>query len=122
MMDPFVEKIKKQYELRVIEILIGRCYPSSEISNLNKKRMIFEEAEIFYRDHIFGLTGSDATHHNVEQRFPSLNTSIRAELSVFAEKMHSTGDDVEKIEKVMAEYGVTVSFNAERLKAVLKTK
>lgn len=122
MQDPFIEKIKKQYELRVIEQFIGRCYPMEDVANARKKNTIFEEAEVFYRDHIHGLKGADATHHNVERRFPSLNGAIRAELSSFAEKMGEAGDQIDKIEAVLNSCGAAVSFSAERLKTLIKSR
>jgi hypothetical protein len=119
-MDVFEKEKKKEFELKVMELMVGRNYPMEEVSDLRKKLAIREEAEVFYRDHIQGMTGKDASHHNVEQRFPRLNEKIRMELSSFAEKMHAAGEDITKIEAVIKEFGVSFSISAEKLKSMIK--
>lgn len=122
MLDPFAERLKKQYELRVLETLMARCYPLEEITDLRRRRAILEEAEVFYRDHIHGMVGTDATHHDVAKRFPSLNEAMRKEISAFAERMAEAGEEEGKIEGVLAAWDVRVSFSSERLKALLKSR
>jgi hypothetical protein len=119
-MDIFLETKKKEYELKVIELLVGRTTPVEDLADVRKKRMIMEQAEVYYRDHIHGVTGTDASHHNIKQRFPDLNEKIRQELSTFAEQMHEAGDSLERIQAVINAFGVNLDFNAEKLKTLLK--
>jgi len=120
MLDTFQEKKKKEYELKVIELLIGRCYSVEDVSNPAKKRSIFEEAEVFFRDHIHGVTGTDASHHNIKTRFPNLTEKLRHELSAMSERMHEAGEDIPKIEEVFRAFGLNISFSNDRLKTMLR--
>ena len=120
MIDSFHEVKKKEYERWVIDHLIGRTYPMGEVSDQRKKVTIFNEGEVFYRDHIEGLLGSEASYHNVKQRFPSLNEEIKVLLSEFAEKMRKAGDSQEKMEAVFREYGLSISFSSDKLKTLMK--
>ena len=120
MLDPFQEKKKKEYEFKTIELLIGRCYPIADVANPRKKMSISEEAEVFYRDHIHGVTGSDASHHNVKTRFPNLNDKIKNELSAMAEKMAEASDDITKIEQTLSNFGLRISFSDDKFKTMLK--
>jgi hypothetical protein len=118
-MDMIVEEKKKEYALKVIELLVGRSYPLPDISDIMKKHTIMEEAEVFYRDHIKGVTGGDASYHNTHQRFPNLNEKIRNELSSFAEKMNESGDDLSKMQQVIKDFGITIDFYSDKFKAML---
>lgn len=122
MLDAFAERLKKQYELRVIESMMARCYPLSDLTDLRRRREILDEAEVYYRDHIHGVVGTDASHHDVAKRFPALNEAMRTELSAFAERMAEAGQDEAKIESVFAAFGVNVSFSSERLRSLLKCR
>ncbi len=119
-MDAFVEAKKKENAFKVIELLLGRSYPITDISDVKKKRNIMEQAEVFYRDHIYGASGKDAAYHNIAKRFPDLNEKIMNELSAFSDRMHEAGDDLMKIQEVINNFGISVDFNAERLKALLR--
>ena len=119
MLDSFQQSRKKEYERKVIEYLIGRCYPLDEVSSQRKKMAIQDEAEVFYRDHIQGMLGKDSSHH-VNKRFEVLNEKIQNELSVFAEKIHEAGDDLVRIEDVFKAYGQTISFSGDKLKSMMK--
>jgi len=122
MLDPFHEKKKKEYELKVLELMIGRCYPVSEISEPKKKLSVCQEAEVFYRDRIHGVSGSDASFHDVKSRFPNLSERIKTEISVFSDKMAEAGEDIPKIEAVIRNFGLNVNFSDERLKSLLKNR
>jgi len=118
-MDFYEEERKKKYVLEVIELLIGRCYDLSEISDVRKKTIIRNEAEVFYRDHIAGAMDSEASHHNIEQRFPNLNIKLRSELSLLAEKLEEAGSDIQKTEEVIKSFGISANFASDKLKNIL---
>ena len=119
-MDIYEEQRKKKYESEVIELLIGRCYPLEEISDIHKKTIIRNEAEVFYRDHIAGAVDADASHHNIEQRFPHLNIKLRTELSQFAEEMSKADENITQIESVIKKFGITANFASDKLQNLLK--
>jgi hypothetical protein len=120
MLDSFHEKKKKEYELKLIELMIGRCYTLADVSDPRKKINIRDEAEVFYRDHIHGVTGAEASHHNVKTRFPNLNDRVKTELSVFAEKMAEAGEDIVKIEATLRNFGLNVNFSNDKLKSMIR--
>ena len=121
-MDMDIEEKKKSYAIKVIDLLIGRCYPMADISDPRKKHNILGEAEVFYSDHITGDTGGKASFHNVEQRFPNLNEKIRNELSSFAERMHEADEDFGKVEQVIRDFGISVDFQADKLKMLMNQR
>lgn len=113
------EERKKKYVSEIIELLIGRCYDFSEISDTHKKTIIRTEAEVFYRDHIPGSVDSEASHHNIEKRFPNLNIKLRSELSLLAEKMEEADSDIQKTEEVIKSFGISANFASDKLKNLL---
>ena len=121
-MDIYEEERKKKYEREVIELLIGRCYDLEEISDLHTKTIIRNEAEVFYRDHIAGAIDAEASHHDITKRFPHLNVKLRSELSLFAEKMIKAGDNIEKVESVIKDYGFNISFSSDKLRNLLNNQ
>ena len=114
-MDDNDQNLKKKFELDVIQNLIARCYDMATIQDERLKRTIVGEAETFYRDHIKDTYGADASHHNIEKRFPNLNAKMRAEVARFANEMAET-HVIEEVEKLAAKYGVTRSVLNEKLK------
>ena len=121
-MDMIIEEKKKEYALKVIELLVGRSFSLEDISDIRKKHTIMEEAEVYYRDHITGVTGGDASYHNIKQRFPNLNEKIRNELSSFAQKMFESGDDLLKMQQVIKDFGITIDFYSDKLKTMLNSR
>ena len=120
MIDSFKEIKKKEYVRWTIDYFVGRTYPLAMVSDQRKKLAIFDEAEVFYRDHMQGILGSEASYHNVKQRFPALNEEMKVLLSAFAEKMDAAGDDEAKMEAVFREYGLNISFSSDKLKNIIK--
>lgn len=119
-MDHIEEALKKKYERQVVDLLIGRTCKIEDISDARKKNLILDEALIFYRDHIRGSVGSDASHHDVGRRFPGLNEEIRVELSRFSEKMYDADQDMAAIEAVIKEFGINVSFATDRFRSSIR--
>ncbi len=113
--------VKKKFETDALQNLIARSYDFAVIQNDAQKRTIMNETEIFYRDHIKGQIGSDASHHNIKSRFPALNETMRRNISIFANEMAECRT-IEAVEQVCKRYGTVRNVINEKFKDFMKSQ